>query len=186
MDLGSLFLILAVLIIVGVFISRPFFMKLAAKNAPQATSEREREHSTLLAEHERLLTALQELDFDHTLGKIPDEDYPTQREELLKAGAGVLRQLDNFEPQVSTLAAEDRLEAAIASRRADASARRKGQPQAAAVAAGPAVVVEDELEALIQSRRQARPEKAGGFCPRCGRPVQKSDQFCPKCGAKLA
>lgn len=185
MDLGSFFLILAVLIAVGVFISRPFFMRRAVKNAPQSTSMREREHSTLLAEHERLLTALQELDFDHSLGKIPDEDYPVQREELLKAGAGVLRQLDTFKTQVSPLAAEDRLEAAIASRRADAVGR-KSPPQAAAISAGPTVAVDDELEALIVSRRQGRPEKAGGFCPRCGRAVQRSDQFCPKCGAKLA
>jgi predicted amidophosphoribosyltransferase len=43
---------------------------------------------------------------------------------------------------------------------------------------------DDALEAIIASRRRERSEKAGGFCPKCGRPVQKSDYFCPRCGAK--
>jgi predicted amidophosphoribosyltransferase len=29
-------------------------------------------------------------------------------------------------------------------------------------------------------------EKAGGFCPKCGRPIHVSDRFCPRCGATLA
>jgi predicted amidophosphoribosyltransferase len=41
------------------------------------------------------------------------------------------------------------------------------------------------MEALIASRRRERPEKAAGFCPRCGKPVQKLDRFCPKCGTAL-
>ncbi len=36
---------------------------------------------------------------------------------------------------------------------------------------------------LIANRRRARSEKSSGFCPQCGKPIQKSDRFCPKCGA---
>lgn len=42
-----------------------------------------------------------------------------------------------------------------------------------------------DLEARIAARRQARQEKAGGFCPHCGKPVQKSDKFCPRCGGDV-
>jgi ribosomal protein S27AE len=38
---------------------------------------------------------------------------------------------------------------------------------------------------LIASRRRERLEKAAGFCPQCGKPVQISDKFCPRCGASL-
>jgi predicted amidophosphoribosyltransferase len=39
---------------------------------------------------------------------------------------------------------------------------------------------------LLADRRRVRQEKAVGFCPQCGGPVQKSDRFCPKCGAKTS
>ncbi|RPJ39959.1 MAG: zinc ribbon domain-containing protein, partial [Chloroflexi bacterium] len=43
----------------------------------------------------------------------------------------------------------------------------------------------DELEEMIATRKRERKESAAGFCPRCGKPVQKSDKFCSKCGATL-
>ena len=75
--------------------------------------------------------------------------------------------------------AEERLEAVVAERRADASVN--AAPRHAAIPAG-----EDELEALVAARRKARQEKAGGFCPKCGKPVTKTDQFCSRCGAVLS
>ncbi|MEZ0395599.1 MAG: zinc ribbon domain-containing protein [Anaerolineales bacterium] len=44
---------------------------------------------------------------------------------------------------------------------------------------------DEDLEALIAKRRQARREKAGGFCPQCGKPVLRADKFCPSCGHNL-
>ena len=65
----------------------------------------------------------------------------------------------------------NRLEAAVAARRADARLRPAGG--------------DDDLEQLIAARRRERQEKAVGFCPRCGAALQKSDRFCAKCGAVL-
>ncbi|MDD5368102.1 MAG: zinc ribbon domain-containing protein [Anaerolineaceae bacterium] len=182
MDLGSLLLIVAVLVLVGLFISRPFFtLQPSTDEAVGTTDEQESQHSALMAEHERTLTALQELDFDFALGKIPPEDYPEQRALLLQTGAQVLRQLDTFQAQTPQETAEDRLEAVITARRADAGQDGNINPSI------PVISTDDaDLERLILSRRQARQEKTAGFCPRCGKPVQKSDLFCPKCGAKLA
>jgi hypothetical protein len=181
MDIGSLFLILALFVLVAWYVSRPLFERRPISSAARAVSRSEHELSALLAERDRILQMLQELDFDYTLGKIPEEDYPNQRNLLLQRGVEVLGQLDALQPSLPTGLAADRLEKAIAARRAQ-------QSQAAAAPrknGNGAPVPDDELERLIASRRREHPEKAGGFCPKCGRPLQKSDQFCPKCGAKV-
>jgi hypothetical protein len=120
MDLGSIFLILALAVLVSLFVSRPFFETASETGAPKQPetdmaassagaepaaegpgqtangARRDHDRSALLAERERLITALQELDFDHDLGKIPAEDYPAERMALLEAGANVLRKLDEL------------------------------------------------------------------------------------------
>ncbi len=177
MDIGSLFLILALALAVIFFIARPFF-KPEEKKGPavkEAIETREHLRSALLAEEEHVLDALQELDFDDALGKIPAEDYPVQRTSLLNQGANVMRQLDQLEERDVTQSAEDRLEAAIAARRADTRA----------IAGAAGIGARDAIEDQIATRRRAREEKSVGFCTKCGHPLQKSDKFCPKCGTAL-
>lgn len=185
MDIGSLLLILGLLLLVALFIARPLLEKQSV-----AVSQEEHELSAMLAERDRLLNSLQELDFDYALGKIPEEEYPAQRSMLVQRGVEILRKLDEL--QGISAAQEDvdvRLEAAIAARRADASlvqvavaGNGASTMRGAAINAGP----DDDLEAIIASRRRQRKEKSAGFCPQCGGPVQKSDRFCPKCGTKVA
>jgi hypothetical protein len=194
MDIGSIFLILGLLILVGLFLSRPLIERTAT-----AVSQEEHEYSALLAERDRLLNALQELDFDNVLGKIPEEDYPAQRALLVQRGADVLRRLDAFQTETPAADAESRLEAVIAARRADArkdpASPERGSLQPAPSGSGlearsktgaAVAEVDDDLERLLANRRRARSEKSAGFCPNCGGPLQKSDRFCPKCGATVA
>jgi hypothetical protein len=172
MDIGSIFLVLALLILVAMFVSRPLF-----EHSAVMVSDEEQEHSALLAERDRVVNALRELDFDHQMGKIPEDAYTIQRASLVQRGADLLRQLD--EQDGGTRDEQDvneRLEAAISARRAETLQR--GVPDSSAGQ-------DDEIEALIAARRRARQEKTGGFCPQCGGPLQKSDRFCPKCGASL-
>lgn len=192
MDLAALLLILAVAVMVGLYISRPFASRHAAteKLVRPAAEESEIRRSTLLAERDRVLTALQDLEFDFILGKIPAEDYPIQRAELFTAGAEALRELDNLGGVAADASAEDRLEAAVAARRADAVHQPARQVEAAlagapAGARRPPAAAEDDIEAMVSARRHSRQEKAGGFCPKCGRPTAKSDKFCSRCGATL-
>jgi hypothetical protein len=200
MDLASILLILALLLLTGWFVGRPLFDRSPAQPAPERTAEEQENHerSALLAERDRVLNALQDLDFDNTLGKIPQEDYPIQRQRLLARGAEVLRKLDALaqtsEPAETipgeAPAMEDRLEAAVAARRADAAVAATvvstgGNGSGRKRAIGPAIP-DDDLEAALAARRRQRNEKAAGFCPKCGKPLQKSDRFCPKCGAKIA
>lgn len=189
MDIGSLLLILALLIIVGWFVARPLFER-PATIVSEYPDQQEHAISALLAERDRILNALQELDFDHTLGKIPEEDYPIQRAALVQQGAQVLRQLDEFTQQPASQDQEARLEAAIAAHRADAARPAPtGTDGRAAAPAGESLMVaeaDDDLEAILAARRRERQDRSSGFCPNCGRSVQKSDRFCPKCGKSLA
>src|SRR5512139_3735782 len=189
MDIGSLLLILALLIVVGWFIARPLFER-RATIVTALPDQQDHELSALLAERDRILSALQELDFDHTLGKIPEEDYPAQRAVLVQQGAQVLRRLDEFNPQPTSQDQEARLEAAIAARRADAgrpvSTGTDGRAPAPSDETSLVAEADDEVEAILAVRRRERQGKSGGFCPNCGRSIQKSDRFCPKCGQNLA
>ena len=184
MDIGSLFLILGLLLIVGLFVARPLLDERAVE-----LGEEDHEISSLLAERDRLLTALEELDFDNALGKIPQDEYPAQRAVLVQRGVEVLRRLDALQADGYPGDGDERLDAAIADRRAETLAQpiqAVGNGSGARVKPTPlAVGQDDNLEVLIASRRRDRKEKAAGFCPHCGRAVQKSDLFCPKCGKKL-
>ncbi len=169
MDYSAIFLLLAALILVGMFLYAPF-----SARPRHVTTAQEQEISSLMAERDRVINALQELDFDYNLGKISAEDYPSQRAELLKKGAEILRELDTLQPASAPQPdVEARIEDAIAARRADAAEPARAE------------ITDDDLESLIASRRKLRKEKSAGFCPRCGQAVLISDRFCPYCGKSL-
>jgi len=169
MEITAIFFTLAILILVAIYLYAPFMERRARR-----VTEEEHELSTLMAERDRVINSLQELDFDFKLGKIPDEDYPTQRATLLQKGADILRRIDIIAPQItSSQDADARIEKAIAARRADASVVK-------------AEISDDDLESMISARRKTRREKSSGFCPKCGKPVMVSDRFCPSCGKSLS
>jgi hypothetical protein len=161
MEPVAIFLILIVLVLIILFVTRPFYERQQIRPSYES-----REHSSLMAERERLLTALQELDADQALGKIPAEEYPTQRTALLQKGAEILRKLDAF--SVSAVVPADRKE------------HHNGT-----VIQSPAPLSDEDLEDMLARRRTAHKEKTAGFCPACGKPILQSDVFCPSCGSIL-
>lgn len=167
MELTAIFFSLAVLVLVGIYLYAPFMERRARR-----VTEEEHELSALMAERDRVVNSLQELDFDFKLGKIPEEDYPAQRASLLQKGADILRKIDALAPSGTQVDTETRIERAIAARRTDASVAS-------------VEISDDDIEAMISSRRKVRKEKAAGFCPRCGKPVMVTDRFCPSCGKSL-
>ncbi|HEX5944557.1 MAG TPA: zinc ribbon domain-containing protein [Anaerolineales bacterium] len=169
MELAAIFFSLVVLLLVGIYLYAPFMERRARR-----VTEEEHELSALMAERDRVINSLQELDFDFKLGKIPEEDYPVQRSTLLQKGADILRKIDTLAPQATSAQdTEVRLERAIAARRADASLAK-------------VEVSDDDLESMISSRRRSRTNKSAGFCPKCGKPVMVTDRFCPSCGKSLS
>jgi len=181
MDIGSLFFLLGLLILATIFLVRPFLIQ-----RDSSISSADNELSVLYAERERVLNALQDLDFDHSLGKILKADYSLQRAHLLTQGADILQKIDKLCAESTSSSVEGHLDAAIAARRAGATktgtASTRSRKRIIPIEASP----DDELEAMLAARRRERHEKAAGFCPSCGKPVQFSDLFCSKCGASLA
>ena len=185
MDIGSILIILALLVLVVLFVGRPLFEKQTSPASEQAEKQ-EHDLSAQLAERDRILNALRELDFDYALGKIPPEDYPAQRAQLVQEGVDVLRKLDELQDVAGQAELDARIEAEVARRRADLARQPSlAVPAGAAAASMVAVGADDDLEVILAQRRRQRQERAAGFCPQCGGPVQISDRFCPKCGATL-
>jgi hypothetical protein len=202
--IGSLFLIAALALVVALFILRPFLGRSpGAREGENAEMSLDHQRSALMAKRDQALTALQELDFDNALGKVPAEEYQEQRSSLLKDGANALRKLDELgasriadghsagEAADASSTVEERIEAAVAARRADLSRAPVRAGVSLSEAAGESLPgngngkQRDAMEDMIAARKRQRKESAAGFCPRCGRPVQKSDKFCSRCGADL-
>ena len=164
MEIGAIFLLLLVLVIIVLYIAQPFSGKWRIK--PQNS----REISALLAERERALNALQELDSDHALNKVPAEEYSAQRASLLQKGSDILRKLDELQTsQIKPV--EKPIE------------KPNDKPINTAPAPIPAKLLSDEdLEDLVARRRSLNPKKSAGFCSKCGKPILQSDLFCPSCG----
>lgn len=163
MEPVAIFLLLFVLALIVFFVTRPFFERPHVHD-----DENSQEFSSLLADHDRLLTSLQELDFDQSLGKIPAEDYPAQRSALLQKGADLLRQMDALSP--------------IKAKQGVGKVQRPGStPNSNANVP----LSDDDLEDLLAKRRYSHNGKTAGFCHKCGKPVLQSDVFCPTCGNTL-
>ena len=169
MDLSAILLLIALLLGVGLYLAAPLIFD----SKPYRAKEESGEISSLMAERDRVINSLQELDFDFNLGNIPIEDDPPQRAELLQKGADILRKLDAILPQpISDDEVEMRIERAAAARRADAGIQAE-------------LPSDDEVESMLAARRKARKSKSSGFCPKCGKAVLVTDQFCANCGKAL-
>jgi hypothetical protein len=183
---------LALLLLVGLIVSRPLLQP------PAADAETMTEVEALIARKEAIREQIRSLDFDRDTDKLPEEEYQRQREVLLEEGAAVLKRLDALGAGPSVVAPvtnghdlENEIEAAIAQRREKEPLRE--QPLAVA----------DDIEAAVARMRQARPiatdtaaapvatatrAREGArdkFCGQCGRPRDPSDKFCAQCGNRF-
>ncbi len=134
MGVGSLLLLLALLVLVALFVARPLFA-----DADSAAELFEEDSSSVQAEYERILDALVELDGDWELGKVPEEIYRSQREQLVTKGSAALKELEKTglvqqavghkvlkaRPAAGRDVSDAKLEALIAARQAKATERRK-------------------------------------------------------------
>jgi membrane protease subunit (stomatin/prohibitin family) len=184
---GSLLLGVALVLIVGLFLTRPFFRPIDEE------FETDEEIESLLAQKEALLQDVRSLDNDMEAGKVAPELYAHDRPMLMKRAAMVLQQLDRLgyveSPMVASAApavvqasgvmsVDDQIEAAVRELRTPAE-------------------VDADIEAAIQRMRQqeatAPPEAQTAaaqpattrYCPQCGRPVDGGDRFCATCGQNL-
>lgn len=153
MDLGSILFGLALLILLAAFVGRPLLnsANVSIVGAP------DRKLSRLLAERDRILNTLQELDMDYAVNKLEERDYRIQRSALVERGAQVLREIDQLSELPPTIepAQVNDLEAQI------------------------------EAEILRLRTRSASESEPAGYCPACGSAAQAGDRFCTHCGETL-
>jgi zinc-ribbon domain len=147
MEIGSILLAVALILAVVAFVARPLFER--ASQPGEATISNSLE--ALVAERESVLIELRDLDFEHSTGKMSDEDYTAQRYKLVTRGAEILRAIDTA-PGAAQPAADD-IEQLIV-------ARRKGRVKATASSA---------VAACPQCGKPIEPNDK--FCARCGAKV---------------
>jgi len=150
MDIVSLLIILALALIASAYIANPLLSQSRMAMAPG-----DRRLSSLQAERDRVLKALEELDVDHAMEKIVGEDYQDRRMELLAQGAGALRALDELHAEDAKPAPAENLEAALEA--AVSKLRSTGRHSVAKTCPH----CGEEIK------------EGDGFCVRCGEPLSR-------------
>jgi len=150
MTFASLLVVFSIFILAGLFILRPFLVK--AEFSGRSSSSL---FDSLIAERERLLSSIEELDLELELNKISSQEHSRNREILLAEAAEVLRQLDKVHKPGKT----------------------KKTPSPARS--------DDDLEKMIAARRKELMAGKSRTCPNCGQPVKGTDKFCSHCGETL-
>lgn len=173
MDVSTIFIFFALIILIFLYVAYPFYRKIngmydVSPSPKYANQNCQRDLAKLLIDRDILLSDLDELELDFRIGKVTENNYSTRRSEILQNGAVLLHLIDETgltnEIQDSNLVG-------ITLHVNETESGNKCYP------------IEDEYEKMIDQRRRNRYETTSGFCPKCGRPLQKSDRFCPKCGS---
>lgn len=151
MQSGSFVIVLFLFLLSGFFVLRPIFI--SSNSGRRAGSTR---RDSLVAERERLLNAIEELDLEFELEKISPAEHARNRDILLAEAAVVLRDLDDLPSS-------------------KAETRKQESPKPA----------DDDLERMIAERRKQLKGKKLIDCPHCGKSVEKGAQFCSQCGGAL-
>lgn len=158
MELGAIFVGLAMLVAGVPFVVRPFREKRSRRNRyPEA-------HSNPHEDRQAVLSALRDLDFDFRTGKVSEEDYAALRAQLVTKAATYVQSEESL--------ADEQIEAMIKARKASLSKVRK------------CTKCGHEVEADSRFCSQCG-TAVGDNCPSCGKPVQEGDLFCTACGTNL-
>ena len=158
MELGALFVGLAMLVGSLPFVIKPFRGRASGKDSkanirPNPEEKRKAD-----------LSALLDLDFDYRTGKVSEEDYSAVRAQLVANAAQYIRLEKSIE--------DEQIEAMIEARKASKS---KSQ-----MCSGCGDKVPGDSRFCSQC---GTPVSQG--CPSCGKSIQEGDLFCTICGAKL-
>jgi hypothetical protein len=99
--LGALLAVSAV-----VLVALPFLRESKGDDLLESSSPVEDQRLAFSEERDRALAALKELEFDHTTGKVSDEDYRSLVGPLRRAAADALRAIDEIDAAAAAAAQE--------------------------------------------------------------------------------
>jgi hypothetical protein len=151
MEIGSLIIVLLLFFLSGLFVLRPFLVKTESRGRAGTTMR-----DSLVAEKERLLQAIEEIDLEFELEKISSAEHTRSRDLLMVEAAGVLSELDKMPKPKS-------------GKKNNADPVQDG----------------DDLEKMIADRRKQLKKDRSVKCPHCNETVEKGAQFCSHCGGAL-
>ena len=154
MEFGSILILMAILLPVLAYLAQPI-----VSGQGMEVSRRERRLSTLEAERDHLISTIQEMDADFSMGKMDLADYQAERSALITRGAETLREIDTLTDSKVGV---------------DASSVHETDRS-----------LEAELEARVAQMRKVQPETPTKYCPQCGSKVLELDRFCSACGADV-
>ncbi len=191
MDIGAILFSLAMLLLVAVYVLQPL-----AGSGRGRDRDSGQEFSALQAERDRVLDLIQEIDMDHSMGKVSEEDYQRQRQVLAIEGAEILKTIDKLQQNGTPDKSAIELEAAVAQLRGKSSVTSMELEAAVAELRGTSSVTSMELEAAATEARgksstpgpqiaQSSSDPIEEACPTCGERILHGDRFCSNCGEAL-
>ena len=115
MTIGSILLSIALLVVVGLFLARPFL------RFPESLTVSLTLRQQIVRQKAVLINQIQDLAFDHDTGKIPTDVYEAERQRLIREAAVLSQQLDtlgtanDIEAQIETAVQQLRGNVAVSS-----------------------------------------------------------------------
>ncbi|MGQ9491435.1 MAG: zinc ribbon domain-containing protein [Anaerolineae bacterium] len=176
-----MFIVLAISLSAAAVLAVAYPILAKARTPTPGRASAQEQLAELLAQREAAFQALRELEFDHRVGKITDEDFAAFEANLKLHAAETLRALDRWEAETDA-----QLDALI--RRE--LPRRRPMPGPLGGRHCPACGRPAEADdKFCGSCGAALPEPAAEparlTCPACGHSYEAGDRFCAGCGAAL-
>lgn len=160
MDLGAIFIGLAMVVASMPFVIRPF-----QENRHNRVSIRSNPDMNMGEKKKDILSAIHDLDFDYSTDKVSEDDYTVLRAQLISDAALHIEQEKSVK--------DDQLEAMISARKTSLSKELDCSGCGEQIRDGSSFCPRCGIAVVIT-------------CPSCNEQIQDSDQFCRTCGAMMA
>ena len=178
-----MFIVLAILITAAALLAVAYpILSKGSATKPATTAQESLDE--LLGERDAAMQALRELNFDHRMGKISDEDFAVFELNLKQHAAETLRALDEWEAQTED-DLDQSLEREVAARQSQLIAGGRACPSCGRPAADDDKFCAICGAALVGCACTGRFAARGIVCAKCGRRADPDDRFCAGCGQAL-
>lgn len=173
----NIIIITIITAILALYIVLPFFRKKAGSQSDVSVIVDNAVENTLIQrinaldnQKETLYSAIKDIEFDYSLGKLSSDDFNELNTKYKMEAAELLKEIDNLKTKTEISVADNKLEQEILSYRKSSGVKDS---------------LENELEKEIAAFKTTYSTVAGKLCPQCGSEYGAQDVFCSKCGVKL-